>query len=341
MVSLVTGATGLVGSHLVEALLSKGEAVRVVVHPRSPARSLRDVGVDVRLASLSDNPTLVAAMNGVDHVYHCDGMVSDWGVLEDFERANVHNVRNVLAAATRGEVTRFIYLSTSDVYGFPGQPVDETEHPSPRGFPYSDTKVEGETLVWNHCRRVGLPVCIVRPSMVYGPGDRVLTGAVIQALRGRNLPLIDQGEHVAGLTYVGNLVDALVLAAHQPISTGQAYNISDGSRVTWREFIHALADLVELPRPTRNYSHNVAFALASVWETYYRMRGRTERPPLTRVLVEWMGTDQEYPIDKAVRDLGYRPRVSFQEGMRQTAVWLRREGLLDWEDYSAELRPEA
>ncbi|HHX63570.1 MAG TPA: hypothetical protein GX702_01630, partial [Chloroflexi bacterium] len=87
-----------------------------------------------------------------------------------------------------------------------------------------------------------------------------------------------------------------------------------------------------------SYSHNVAFALATVWEAYYRMMGRTQRPPLTRVLVEWLGTDHEYPIDKAVRDLGYRPRIAFEEGMRQTAVWLRREGLLDWEDHSTTLR---
>ena len=83
-----------------------------------------------------------------------------------------------------------------------------------------------------------------------------------------------------------------------------------------------------MPRPTRERSHRVAYALASIWEYYYRIMGRAQRPPLTRALVELMGTDQDYGIDKAVAQLGYRPRVSFSEGMRHVGDWLLQEGHL-------------
>jgi nucleoside-diphosphate-sugar epimerase len=328
MLNLVTGATGLIGGHLVEALMLRGEQVRAFVRPTSRTQRLRALGIDIRIGQLMDNASLMAAAQGADRVFHCAALVSDWGLSEDFQQANVHGTRNVLAAATRAQVSRFVFLSSTDVYGFPGTSVDETERPSPRGFPYADSKIEAESLVWNHRRRVGLPACIIRPGTVYGPGSRFILDSLVEPMRRRKLVLIDDGQHPAGLAYVGNVVDAMILAADREQSVGQAYNITDGSRVTWRAFIDALADMLQMPRPTRKRSHRTAYAMASAWEYYYRAMGRVQRPPLTRSLVELMGTDQDYCIDKAVAQLGYRPRVSFAEGMRHVGDWLLREGHL-------------
>ncbi len=332
MLNLVTGATGFVGSHLVEALVLRGEKVRALVRPTSHTQVLRRLGVELRIGNLSDNATLIAAMQGVDRVFHCAALVSDWGPEEDFRLANVSGVRSVLAAATSARVGRLIHLSTSDVYGFPGRPAFETEHPSPRGFPYADSKIEGEALVWNHYQNVGLPICILRPATVYGPRSSLTVMALIEALRNRRTVLIDHGRHVAGLTYVGNLVDAMILAADQEASIGQTYNVSDDSPITWRQYIDALAELAEVPRPTRSLSHTPAALLASFWESYYRMTGRTERPPWTHWMVELLGTDQIFPSDKIKRELGYRPRVSFEQGIRYTGDWLHQNHLLEWDN---------
>ncbi|MBC7236094.1 MAG: NAD-dependent epimerase/dehydratase family protein [Chloroflexi bacterium] len=329
MLNLVTGATGLVGSKLVEALLARGEEVRVLARPTSRIQHLRDIKVDVRIGTLNDNATLMAAARGVDRIFHCAGLVSDWGVLENFIQTNVHGTRNMLAAATRAEVKKFVFLSTTDVYGFPGTPAEENERPSPRGFPFADTKIEAEGLIWNHRRRVGLPVCVIRPATIYGPGAEMVVTRVVEMLRRRRMYLVDGGTHIMGLTHVSNLVDAMLLAADSEASIGQAYNISDGSKITWREYLYALADLTELPRPSRNYPRWLAFGLASFWETYYHSLGRTDRPPMTRMFVEYMGTDQDFPIAKAQRELGYQPRISFDEGLRQIGRWLRQTGLLD------------
>lgn len=325
MLSLVTGATGLIGSHLVDALVLRGERVRALVRPTSHTKRLRDLGVEIRVGNLLDNATLMAAAKDAERIYHCAALVNDWGLPEDFAEANVHGTRNVLAAATRAEVSKFIYLSTTDIYGFPGTPAAESVLPSPRGFSYCDSKIDAEAAVWKHHRQVGLPTCIIRPANVYGPRCRLLVVDVVRALRRRRITLIDGGRHNAGLLYVGNLVDAVILAADSEASVGQAYNVADGARVTWREYFHALADLVQVPRPTHAQSHGWAYALASLWETYYSLTGRTERPPLTRMQVELMGTDQDFPIDKAIRMLGYRPRVTFSEGIRYTGDWLRHE----------------
>jgi nucleoside-diphosphate-sugar epimerase len=329
MLNLVTGATGLVGAELVESLLVRGEQVRILARPTSRIQHLREIKVDVRIGALNDNATLMAAAQDVDRVFHCASVVSDWGVAEHFHQTNVNGTRNLLAAATRAEVSKFIFLSTTDVYGFPGEPMEETERPSPRGFPYADSKIEAEALVWSHRRRVGLPVCVIRPATIYGPGAEMVVTRIVEMLRRRRMFLVDGGAHVMGLTHVSNLVNAMILAADREASIGQAYNISDGSEITWAEYVYALADLAELPRPSRNYPHWLALNMATLWETYYHMMGRTDHPPMTRMFVEYMGTEQGFPIRKAQNELGYQPRIHFDEGLRQIGRWLRRAGLLD------------
>jgi len=326
MTSLVTGATGLIGSHLVETLAVRGENVRALVRATSNTKRLRGLGVDIRVGNLNDNATLMAAAKGAERVYHCAGLVSDWGLPEAFQEANVQGVRNMLAAATRSEVSKFIYLSTSNIYGFPGRPVTESERPAPRGYPYPDSKVEAETLVWNHYRRVGLPTCILRPATVFGPRSQLLVVDIIHALRRRRMFLIDEGKYPAGLTYVGNLVDAMILAADRDISNGQAYNITDDNQVTWKEYIDALADMAEYPRPKRQLSQDRAFVLASFWENVYRILGLTHRLPITHLMVEWMSSDQSLNIEAARRDLNYRPRVTFREAMGHIGTWWRQQG---------------
>jgi len=328
MLNLVTGATGFIGTHIVQALIARGEEVRALVRPTSRTTRLRELGVQIRLGNLNDIATLTAAAQGAERIFHCAGLVGDWGVGQDFEQANVRGLRNMLAAATRARISRFIHLSTTDIYGFPGHTVDESDPPSPRGFPYADSKIQAENLLWTHFRRVRLPITVMRPASVYGPGATYLGSMLIDALRARRLFLIDEGRHIAGLTYVGNLVDAILLAIDNEKSIGQAYNITDGSDVTWGQYIQALATLAELPPPRRNYSHTRAYILATLWENYYRLLGRTERPPITRMMVELMGTDQSFSIEKARQELGYRPRVNFEEGIQHMGRWLHQERLL-------------
>jgi len=329
MLNLVTGATGMTGSHLVQTLVLRGERVRALVRPTSRTSTLRSLGIDIRVGNLSDNATVAAAADGTDRIYHCAARVADWGEPSDFEQANVKGVRNILAAATRTKVERVVFLSTTDVYGFPGRAAYENERFSPRGYPYADSKIQAEKLIWKHHKTVGLPITIIRPGSLYGPGAQLMVVRAVQALKRRKMILVDEGEHIIGLTYVGNLVDAMLLAASSPNSIGQAYNIADGLEITWRIYMDRLADLTELPHPTRSYSRGMAMNLANFWESFYRLLGRNERPPLTQMMVELLSSDEPIPIDKAREQIGYQPRVLFDEGMRHTVDWLRQTGQID------------
>jgi nucleoside-diphosphate-sugar epimerase len=123
----------------------------------------------------------------------------------------------------------------------------------------------------------------------------------------------------------------MLLAGDVPAAVGEAYNITDGSDVTWAQFINTLADALQMPRPTRSYKHWQAYTLASALESLYSLQGKNDRPWITRLGVELMGTDQNFPIDKARSQLGYRPRVAFTEGIKATMNWLRQAKLIELE----------
>lgn len=338
MLSLVIGAPNFIAMELVDALLTQGDDVRVLLQPgrevqgraagRPPAERLAGSRAETRVVNLTDSAGLAGAAEGVDTLYYADWRYTDWGAETVAVQTASRGLRNVLATATRAHVSRFLYVSTAEVYGFPGEPVRETEQLAPPGLPYADARAEAEIAVWEHARRVALPVTVLRPGPVYGPGAQAFVVDVVERLRRRQVYLIDNGEHVAGLTYVSNLVDGIVRASRAEWAANQAYNITDGSNITWAQYFSRLAALAELPAPVQSYSRGRAMFMVGLWERTNALRGREERPPLTRLAVEMMSVDQRYPTDKARRDFGYRPEVDFAEGLRRTAEWMRRTGLV-------------
>ncbi len=329
MKTLVTGATGFLGSHLVEALVGRGEEVRALVRPTSQVERLRALDVELVQGDLADAGSLPAAVAGVGRIFHCAALVGDWGSWDDFRRTNVQGVRNLLEAASRTDLSRFVHVSTTDVYGYPGGTGCDESHPyRKRGFPYGDTKIEGEQEVWRYHREKGLPVTVVRPVNIYGPRSKTFVLEFVEVLKDGYMLYVDGGRHVAGLCYVDNLAQAMILAGERPESIGQAYNVSDGSDVTWRQYVTALAAILGVKPFNVSLPHGLIYAVAGVMEAVAGLIRTENRPLLTRTAVELLGTDQNFPIDKARRELGYEPQVGFEEGMDRVAAWLRAEGYI-------------
>ena len=250
--NLVTGASGFLGSHLAEALVARGERVRALVRPTSQIAHLQSLGVELAYGDLTDEHSLRRALEGIERVYHCAALVADWGASwAAFRAANVTGLRSLLDAASAVGVRRFVHVSTSDVYGYPDHPVDETAPYRLRGWPYGDTKIAGEQLVWAYYHEHGLPITVVRPVTVYGPRSIPFVVEIVALLRRGSMAYIGGGRKPAGLGYVTNVVDLLLRAADSERSLGQAYNASDGSNVTWRQYVGRLAEIVGAPGPRR------------------------------------------------------------------------------------------
>jgi nucleoside-diphosphate-sugar epimerase len=324
--NLVTGGSGFLGSHLVQALAARGETVRALVRPSSKTDHLESLGVELVYGDLGEVQSLRAATQGMERVYHCAALAADWGAWEAFRAANVSGVRNLLEVAWGAGVRKFVHVSTTDVYGHPDYPADETAPYRLRGWQYGDTKIQGEQVVWDFYRQHGLPITVVRPVNIYGPRSTTFVLEIVELLKSGSMMHVGKGRKPAGLTYVTNVVDVLVRAADSEGSVGQAYNACDGSDVTWRQYVDRLAEIVGATRPRVVLPYRLAYLAGWTMEkTYGALRIKT-RPLLTRMAAELFATHQGFPIDKARRELGYEPQVDFEEGMRRVQDWLRQIG---------------
>lgn len=328
-VCLVTGASGFIGGHVAARLLAEGYQVRCLVRASSDTAHLETLGVELAVGDLTDAPSLAAAIEGCRFVFHCGAMVSDWGTAQEIARTNVEGTRNMLEAAAQAAVERFVHVSTTDVYGYPGASAVDERQPHSARFRnwYSHTKIAAEAEVRRYERDRGVPVVILRPATVYGPGSVDVVGEMARAIRGGHMLLVDGGRAIAGLCYIDNLVDAAVLALRHERAVGEAFNVSDGHGVTWRQFTDGLADGLGCPSVKLSAPYSAANALGFGLESGYRLFRRVTRlrlpTLLSRQAVQVLGKNQDFSIGKAQRLLGYAPRVDYTSGLANTVAWLK------------------
>jgi ornithine--oxo-acid transaminase len=334
-VCLVSGATGFIGGHLVQRLVREGLQVRCLVRADSDTSLLDGLdGLDVEIAvgDLTDAGSLTRAAEGCRHVFHCGALVSDWATAEEIRRINVGGTRNLLQASVDASVQRFIHFSSTDVYGHPGGTAIGESYTATRFRNwYSETKLAAEAEV----RRVGraheLEAVILRPATVYGPRSTDVIGGIARAIRDGTMLLIDSGRAVAGLSYVDNLIDAAILALHHEAAPGQAFNVTDGLAVTWKQFVDGLAEGLGCSPVRWSLPYWMANSIGVSLEHGYRLLRRATHvstaPLLSRQAVQVLGTNQDFSNRKARELLGWEPRVAYEAGLEATLAWLQAEYL--------------
>ena len=324
MASLVTGASGFLGGHLAEALIAEGEEVLVLVRPTSAMQHLSRLAVRPVIGDLSDLESLKKAVEPVTRIFHCAACSTDWAPWETYFSANVTGTANLLEAARSApKLKRFVHVSTTDVYGYPVVPCDETHPTVDAGLPYNQTKRLGEVAVWQAYNDFALPITVVRPATIYGPRGKDFTVEIAALLRQRLMATLDGGRARGGFAYVSNVVDAVMQASISDATIGQPYNLADGTNATWQEYLELFSGSLGYHKPWINLSTDMANNLARVLEgvqTALRLPGR---PLLTRHAVKLLGMDQEFPVEKARREFGFTPRVSLEEGIARSVAWLR------------------
>ena len=330
--SFVTGATGFIGSHLVARLLQDGFQVRCLVRKNSNTDPLKKPGIELVIGELSDTESLRNGIQGCNYVFHCAAMVSDWGTIREIRQANVMGTRNLLEVSKEQALLRFVYLSTTDIYGHTGQRDLSEEAPYPTHFCnwYTQTKMEAEfdVLRFHSCCR--LPIVIIRPATVFGPRSFNVIGGISKAIHSGQMLLINGGKANAGLCYVTNLIHAIMLAAVKKSAIGESFNVTDKLHVTWKEFIDDLADQLDEGKTYYNLPYSVAHSFAFVLEHGYRVvhlvTGLEVPPLLSRQAVQVMGRNQDFNIDKIQSLLGYRPIVDYKTGLKETVKWIQERG---------------
>ena len=335
---LVTGGTGLLGSHIAEQLVARGTPVRALVRPSSETGFLQSLGVELVRGDLADAKSCEAAVDGVRVVYHAAAKVGDWGSWEEFRVACLEGTENLARASKASGVDRFLHISSTSAYGHPprtGKPIAE-DHPLGVGLwwcwdDYTRSKVESERILWRLVDELGLPLTVVRPSWLYGERDRTTTGRMIARLRGAGIPIIGRGDNPLSAVYAGTVAEAAIRAAEDPGSIGEAYNITDQGPITQREFVELFAEAVGAGRARwyRRLPHfyPLIFAGAFGIEAYARSLRWNRAPIITRYATWLMARRIWYSTSKARERLGWEPEIGYPESIGRTVAWFfDREG---------------
>ncbi len=305
MTTVVTGATGFLGSALVTELIT------------------RRIQGDI-----TDAAQVRRAVEGASTIYHLAGRLYHHSVpAELYRQSHVEGTRNLLEACQgQAQLRCIVHVSTTGVYGVTGETPAAEDAPFAPTNPYEATKLEGEQLALKAYGEQGLPVAVVRPGLVYGPGDLHLLGFFVSIKKGL-FRVIDGGKALLHPVYIDDMVTTLLLCAEQSQAPGRSYNIAGEWPVTVGELATAIAHALGRELPAGSIPLWLANLASDVFAVMPGIKG--ERAPLTRSRVKFLTNSRIYDISRARSELGYAPKVGLEEGMKATASWYYKHHYLD------------
>ncbi len=325
----VTGASGLVGSHVVEHLADRGFHVVAVLRtvPEHLQKFISGYcgpgSVKVQKADVNDLESLERAFSGVQAVVHAAGSVDPFGARQAIFATNVGGTQNALKAAASASVKQFIFISSLSVITGQGDQfdLDESTPLKPCGESYADSKIEAERAVMNMAEKGEMKVTSLRPGFIYGPREGSWMPRLINSIGTGKAMLIDGGTKQTNVIYIGNLVKAVELALFNEHTYDQVYNLTDGQVVSKKELFDTIADGLKLPRVTKKVPGSIAkFACETISAIAPALSIDTQKKlaRFSKAAFRLAAVNQGFSIAKAERDLPYLNRIPFQEGMRRT-----------------------
>jgi len=344
---LVTGAGGFIGGSIVEALhLGSAYRVRAGIHSWQSAARIGRFPVEMVPCDILAPDSIASALEGVRYVVHC--AYGD-------RRATVEGTERMLAGALAAGVDRFVHMSTVEVYGDADGEVDESRPYKYTGRPYGDSKIDAEKVCWAYTQR-GLPLTVLRPTIVYGPFSKLWSVRVAERLQSKRFAGVQA--HAQGrcnLLYIDDLVAMIENVLQNDDGVGEALNVNGSDRPTWNEYFDAFAAVVgrgplkgsqartfalgaKAMEPARAVAKLILaryqgpvmkiYARSALAKTAIRRAEKMIKTTPTVAELALYGRDTVYAIDKATSRLGYRPRYDMRRGLDLTARWLEHEGLI-------------
>ena len=321
---LVTGANGFIGSALCRRLVENGYNVKGLVRKTSDLSRIKGLPIQLIFGSLEDQESLINAAEGEQIVFHLAATTTDWGSKEFFHRVNVEGTHRLIEASVNAGVNRFVYVSSFGVHSFINSENMNEESPTiPPPFHYCQTKLDAENLVMKYHQQRKINVTVVRPGVVFGPGNTDFFHT--KALKSGKTIYFGDGRILNPYLYIDNLIDGLILAGTKDEASGEIYVITDGTKITQRNFNEMICKEMGITPSSISINSELAYAVAWFLETIYHFFRIQNRPFITRFHVSFARNNYHFNIEKARRDLGYVPRISIDEAIRRTVDWYRKE----------------
>jgi UDP-glucose 4-epimerase len=321
---LVTGASGFIGQHLVRRLVADGQAVRGVARRNTGALQALG-GAEVVTADVRDPAAMQAAAVGCDTVYHLAGLAHDLGMALDADAAyralNVEGTRNVLAGAVAGGARRFVYLSSVKAMGEERAGCTDETTPAAPETAYGRSKLAAERLVLDCGARDGLAVACLRPPLVYGAGCKGNLLRMVAAIDRGLFPPLPDLRNARSLVHVGNLVQAMLLAASRPEAAGQCYLVTDARPYSTRQLYELICRGLGKRVPRWSVPLAALRAVGRAGDLIGRARGRRFR--FDSAALAKLAESAWYSCAKIERELGYQPALAFEDGLPELIAWYR------------------
>jgi dihydroflavonol-4-reductase len=326
--NLVTGATGFTGGHLARRLAACGHDVRALVRDPLRATDLEAAGIELAVGDLRDRDAVGAAMRGVDVVFHVAAVYRQAGISKATYRAvNAAAAGDIVERAAQAGARRVVHISTVGVHGHVDHPPANEDAPLKPGDIYQTTKLEGERLARAAGGRTGVEVTIVRPSGIYGPGDRRLLKLFRGVARGGpfpGLPILGRGEIYYHLTYVDDLVEGIRACGETAAAGNRTYILAGSEVTTLNELVALIADVAGVARPRLHLPVWPFWTAGALCEAVCVPLGI--EPPIYRRRVDFFTKSRAFDITRAREEIGYAPEVGLREGIARTLAWYREHG---------------
>ncbi|GAC1312128.1 MAG: NAD-dependent epimerase/dehydratase family protein [Ktedonobacteraceae bacterium] len=320
MTILVTGATGFLGSALVTELVRQQHSVRILARDEQKAHSQFGEAVTIIPGEITDEQQVRQAVDGATEIYHLVGRLYHPSIPTDLYRMTHVEGTRVLLAVCQGQsqLRRIVHCSTTGVHGVTSATPAAEDAPFAPTNPYEATKLEAELLTLKAYREDRLPVSVIRPGLVYGPGDLHLLGLFLSIKKGL-FRVINGGRALLHPIYIDDMTSAFLLCARHPEAIGRSYNIAGERPVSIRELAITIAHAMDKELPTGSIPLWLANLAADIFATLPGFQG--ESAPLTRSRVKFLTNSRVYNCSRAANELGFKARIDLEKGMRQTAKW--------------------
>lgn len=312
---LITGASGFVGSHLLKRLLANGDLIRCSIHKNSLNIPCE---VESLLGDLTDPIFAEKLTEGINCVFHCAALVSGAKSKEQYFEVNTAGTEILLGSCVKNNISRFIFISTLGVLGLKDHiGVDESAKPELSFDPYRDSKMRAEEIVLKYGEK--LKITILRPGWIYGPGDQRILPFFVRQIKRGTMIFPGMGNNLVHFTYIDHVIEAIMRARQQDRTIGQVYNITDGTRVTFRQILETLASIMKKKRSGIFIPKSVAILVGFLCELLERILHVPV--PIKRYHIRLLNLNHHFSIAKAERDFGYKPTVTLEEGLQSFYRW--------------------
>ena len=324
---LITGANGFVGQALIRRLsASKNYDIIAFVRDKNKAKNLTNLGATLVEGDITKPETLFGACKNCDIVVHLAAWVSDTGPMDIVEATNVGGTENVLQASVKNKIKKFIHMSSCAVYGSRQEMnIDEKVEPKLSGLIYHDSKIKAEQAVFKAIDEDNLNGIILRPPHIFGPESKHFTVRPIKMMLEGKLFMVGGGRFYFKPVYIDNLIDAVMLVLEKKKFLGRVYNISDEYVVSWKELFTRYATMLKYSKKIKNIPVPVAMAIGHLSEFWAKVFKKN--PHITTRTVYALTSRNSYSSALARRELGWEPKIDFDEAMVRIKSWLDEVGI--------------